>query len=72
MVRGDSGGGLVLPDGNKRWHLRGVVSVGDESVKQVNHAFFTNVTGFLPWMADVVREPFVSVVWKRCRLSQRE
>lgn len=61
MCNGDSGGGMVFPkqDQPKKWHLRGLVSIGvalqSQAVCDTKHyAVFTDVAKYLPWIASVL------------------
>lgn len=54
VAHGDSGGGLVFPNRQRRWFLQGVVSVGMPELR--TYAAFTNVTSFSRWMADKIQD----------------
>ncbi|XP_052128833.1 phenoloxidase 2-like [Frankliniella occidentalis] len=54
VAHGDSGGGLVFQNRERRWFLHGVVSVG--MPEQRTFAAFTNVSSFVRWMADKIQD----------------
>ncbi|XP_034248418.1 uncharacterized protein LOC117649627 [Thrips palmi] len=66
--QGDSGGGMTFPNEDRKWYLRGVVSVG--SPRETTYSFFTNVTIFVPWMAKIIKKGEVS--GRRCGVDVSE
>ncbi|KAJ1531382.1 hypothetical protein ONE63_000063 [Megalurothrips usitatus] len=68
VAKGDSGGGLSFPNEDRKWFLRGVVSVG--SSQQTTFSYFTNVTAFVPWISAIINHGEVS--GRRCGVDVHE
>ena len=55
---GDSGGPLLCPrttGGVTRWYLTGITSYGEGCGRRGKYGIYTNVTSYLPWIAETMR-----------------
>lgn len=75
VCEGDSGGGLYFQSDDKRYYVRGVVSLTGKTIAGTcelrNYALFTKVSKYLPWIETITRRVLQFVYSKSCTRNNK-